>query len=143
MKVDGRVYRTIWPTPDGTAIEVIDQTLLPHRFGTLRIEDLDGAVAAIKSMVVRGAPLIGATAAYGLAIALRAPASDDALRARLSRVNASRPTAVNLRHALDDISTVVAPLAPAKRAEAAWARADAYCDEDVALNRASAKPACR
>jgi methylthioribose-1-phosphate isomerase len=135
MKVDGRAYRTIWPTPDGAAIEVIDQTLLPHRFATLRIDDLEGAVAAIRSMVVRGAPLIGATAAYGLALALRRSGGDEGLEAAYRALLASRPTAVNLRHALDDVRAVVAPLAPARRAEAAWARAAAYCDEDVALNR--------
>ena len=84
-----------------TAIEVIDQTLLPHRFGTMRIEDLDGAVAAIKSMVVRGAPLIGATAAFGLAMALRRGGRRRAAGG-LWRLLASRPTAVNLRYALDD-----------------------------------------
>ncbi|MGD0564990.1 MAG: S-methyl-5-thioribose-1-phosphate isomerase [Roseiarcus sp.] len=135
MKVDGRAYRTIWPTPDGAAIETIDQTLLPHRFATVRIDDLDGAIAAIKTMVVRGAPLIGATAAYGLALALRRAADDDALRGAYSALLASRPTAVNLRYALDDVRAVVAPLAPAKRAAAAWARAGALCEEDVALNR--------
>jgi methylthioribose-1-phosphate isomerase len=135
MKVDGRAYRTIWPTPDGAAIEVIDQTLLPHRFSTRRIEDLDGALLAIKTMVVRGAPLIGATAAYGLALALRRSGRDDALERAYRALLASRPTAVNLRYALDDVSAFVAPLAPAKRAEAAWARAGALCDEDVVLNR--------
>ena len=134
MKVDGRSYRTIWPTPDG-AVEVIDQTLLPHRFATARIETLEGAVAAIKTMVVRGAPLIGVTAAYGLALALRRAADDDALGAAYRDLLASRPTAVNLRYALDDVLAIVAPLAPTKRAEAAWARADALCDEDVALNQ--------
>jgi len=135
VKVDGRAYRTIWPVPDGAAIEVIDQTLLPHRFATVRIDDLDGAVAAIKTMVVRGAPLIGATAAYGLALALRRAADDETLRGAYRALLASRPTAVNLRYALDEVRAVVAPLAPAERAEAAWARAGALCEEDVALNR--------
>ena len=111
MKVNGRAYRTIWPTPDGAAIEVIDQTLLPHRFATLRIDDLDGAVAAIETMVVRGAPLIGATAAYGLALALRRSPTTKRWGAPIARLLASRPTAVNLRHALDDVRAVVAPLA--------------------------------
>ncbi len=135
MKVDGRAYRTIWPTPDGTAVETIDQTLLPHRFATKRIDDLHGAIAAIKTMVVRGAPLIGATAAYGLALALRRSADDDALQSAYRGLLASRPTAVNLRYALDDVRAVVAPLAPAARAEAAWARAGLLCEEDVELNR--------
>jgi methylthioribose-1-phosphate isomerase len=135
MKVDGRVYRTIWPAADGAAIEVIDQTLLPHRFATQRIADLESAVAAIKTMVVRGAPLIGATAAYGLALVLRRSADDDSLQAACRALLASRPTAVNLRYALDDMRAVVEPLAPAARPEAAWARAGAFCDEDVALNQ--------
>jgi methylthioribose-1-phosphate isomerase len=134
VKVDGRPYRTIWPTPDG-AVETIDQTLLPHRFATARLETLEDAVAAIKTMIVRGAPLIGATAAYGLALALRRAADDEALGVAYRALLASRPTAVNLRYALDDMRAVVAPLAPAARAEAAWARAGALCDEDVALNR--------
>ena len=126
MKVDGRVYRAIWPTPDGAAIEVIDQTLLPHRFSTRRIEDLDGAIEAIKTIVARGAPLIGATAAYGLALALRRSGRDDALERAYRALLASRPTAVNLRNALNDVSAVVARLAVEKRAEAAWARAGAH-----------------
>ncbi len=86
-------------------------------------------------MVVRGAPLIGATAAYGLALALTKGADDDALAAAYATLAATRPTAVNLRHALDDVRARVAPLPPSERAAAAWARAAAICDEDVALNR--------
>jgi methylthioribose-1-phosphate isomerase len=134
MKVDGRAYRTIWPTPDG-AVETIDQTLLPHRFATARIDTLEGAVAAIKTMIVRGAPLIGATAAYGLALALRRAADDEALEGAYRALLASRPTAVNLRYALDDVRGATAPLPVAERAAAAWARAGEFCDEDVALNR--------
>src|SRR6202167_599671 len=135
MKVDGRSYRTLWPTADGRAIEVIDQTLLPHSFATRRIGDLDSAVVAIKTMVVRGAPLIGAAGAYGLALALRAKADDASLERAHGALLASRPTAVNLRWALDDVRALVAPLAPRARAVAAWARAAEICDEDVALNR--------
>jgi methylthioribose-1-phosphate isomerase len=135
MKVDGRSYRTLWPTADGRAIEVIDQTLLPHRFATRRIGDLDSAVVAIKTMVVRGAPLIGAAGAYGLALALRDAADDASLERAHGALLASRPTAVNLRWALDDVRARVAPLAPRARAAAAWARAAEICDEDVALNR--------
>ena len=135
MKVDGRPYRTLWPTADGRAIEVIDQTLLPHTFATRRIGDLDSAVVAIKTMVVRGAPLIGAAGAYGLALALRDAADDASLERAHGALLASRPTAVNLRWALDDVRARVAPLAPRARAVAAWARAAEICDEDVALNR--------
>jgi methylthioribose-1-phosphate isomerase len=135
MNVDGRPYRTLWPTEDGRAIEVIDQTLLPHRFATRRIGDLDSAVEAIKTMVVRGAPLIGASAAYGLALALRAAADDAALDNAYRALLASRPTAVNLRWALDDVCGRVRPLPPPDRAAAAWARAAEICEEDVAQNR--------
>jgi methylthioribose-1-phosphate isomerase len=135
MKIDGRHYRAIWPSPEGGAIEVIDQTLLPHDFAIRRVGDLDAAVAAIKTMAVRGAPLIGACAAYGLALALRAGAGDSSLERAYRALLASRPTAVNLRHALDDVRARVAPLPPGERAAAAWARAGAICDEDVVSNR--------
>jgi methylthioribose-1-phosphate isomerase len=131
MKIDGRPYRTIWPTADGQAVEAIDQTLLPHRFATRRIATLDDAFEAIATMVVRGAPLIGATAAYGLALALRQDPSDAGLAGAHRRLAIARPTAVNLRHALDDVSALVARLAPGERASAAWARAAAICEEDV------------
>ncbi len=132
MKIEGLTYRTIWPTREGDAIEVIDQTLLPHRFVTRRVADVDGAIEAIVTMVVRGAPLIGATAAYGLALALRVDpeaAEPDRAYGRLLR---SRPTAVNLRNALEDVAAHVAGLPPSQRAASAWARAGAICDEDVA-----------
>ena len=135
MNVEGRAYRSIWPAADGEAIEAIDQTLLPHRFAVKRIDSLEAAAAAIETMVVRGAPLIGATAAFGLALGLRRAADDAALRAATRRLAATRPTAVNLRNALDDVDAVVRRLPPAARAAAAWARAIAICDEDVALNR--------
>ena len=104
---------------------MIDQTLLPHRFATVRIDDLDGAVAAIKTMVVRGAPLIGATAAYGLALALRRAADDETLRGAYRVLLASRPTAVNLRYALDEVRAVVAPLAAGRTARRPRGRARA------------------
>ena len=121
MKIDGRAYRAIWPTAGGDAIETIDQTLLPHHFTTRRIDTLEAAAQAITTMVVRGAPLIGATAAFGLALALRRGAGDAVLEASYRTLAATRPTAVNLRHALDDVSAVVAPLPPSERAAAAWA----------------------
>jgi methylthioribose-1-phosphate isomerase len=135
MRIDGRPFRSIWPTAEADAVEVIDQTVLPHRFATRRIADLDTAVAAIRTMVVRGAPLIGATAAYGLALALRGAGDDASLESAYRALNASRPTAVNLRHALDDVVSAVAPLPLGERAAAAWARAGAICEEDVALNQ--------
>ena len=131
MKVDGRSYRTIWT--DGGAVEIIDQTRLPHDFVTLRLTTMEEAAHAIRSMQVRGAPLIGATAAYGLCLALARDASDAGLDAAYKTLLATRPTAVNLRWALDDMVRVVRPLPPAKRPEDAWRRAAEICDEDVAL----------
>jgi methylthioribose-1-phosphate isomerase len=133
MNIEGRHYRTIWPLANGGGVEVIDQTALPHRFATLKLETVESAVHAIKTMVVRGAPLIGATAAYGLALALRADPSDAGLRRAYDFLLRSRPTAVNLRYALDDVSATVRGLAPGTRADAAWRRAEEICDEDVAL----------
>jgi methylthioribose-1-phosphate isomerase len=131
MKIDGHPTRTIWLTADGRAVEVIDQTVLPHRFAIRRIENLDDAFHAIATMVVRGAPLIGATAAYGLALALRRDATDQGLDSARRRLAGARPTAVNLRHALDDVAAHVTRLPPAERPHAALARAAAICEEDV------------
>ena len=131
MNIDGRPYRTIWPTSDGQVVEVIDQTVLPHRFVVRRIATLDDAFNAIRTMVVRGAPLIGATAAYGLALALKRDGSDAGLENAYRYLADARPTAVNLRHALDDVRSHVARLAVAERASAAFARAAAICEEDV------------
>jgi len=136
MKVGGRAYRSIWPAADGAAVEIIDQTRLPHDFAVIRLATMDDAAHAIRSMQVRGAPLIGATAAYGVALAMRADPSDTALDAACATLLATRPTAVNLRWALDDVRAHLAPLAPAARAAAAFARAAAICDDDVALNQA-------
>lgn len=131
MKISGRHYRTIWPAGDGRIVEVIDQTKLPHRVETIALRTVDDAARAIKTMQVRGAPLIGATAAYGLAMALRDDASDASLDRAIAYLNAQRPTAVNLRWALEEMRKVLAPLPPARRAEAAYAKAAAICDEDV------------
>jgi methylthioribose-1-phosphate isomerase len=132
MRVGDQHYRTIWVAADGWSVEVIDQTRLPHAFSTLRLVSLDDAAQAIRTMVVRGAPLIGATAAYGLCLALRHDAGDAALTAAYDRLLATRPTAVNLRWALDEMRAALAPLPPARRVEAAYARAAAICDDDVA-----------
>lgn len=135
MNISGRPTRTIWPSADGVAVEIIDQTRLPHAFVTTRLATLEDAAYAIRAMLVRGAPLIGATAAWGLWLALRADASDAALTRAHATLLATRPTAVNLRWALDRVRALVAPLAPADRAEAANRLAREICDEDVALNR--------
>lgn len=136
MNVDGIPYRSIWLAADGWAVEIIDQTKLPHRFETRRLETLDHAARAIAEMWVRGAPLIGATAAYGVCLALRQDGSDISLAAACDTLRATRPTAVNLAWALEDMRTRLAPLPAAERCAAAYARAAEICDEDVAINAA-------
>ncbi len=131
MKINGKPYRTIWPTPDNSAVEVIDQTKLPHRFETLRIASMEEAAHAIRAMIVRGAPLIGATAAYGVALALRVDASEEALDRAHDVLLETRPTAVNLRWALQRICNAVRNRPRDVRADAAWQEAAAICDEDV------------
>jgi methylthioribose-1-phosphate isomerase len=136
MKVDGRHTRTIWLEPDGWSVGAIDQTRLPHRFETIRLTTVGDAARAIATMQVRGAPLIGATAAYGVALALNADPSDAALTAAYAALHAARPTAINLKWALDEMVRAVRPSPPSGRAKAAYARAAAICDEDVAINQA-------
>ncbi|MBF0374729.1 MAG: S-methyl-5-thioribose-1-phosphate isomerase [Alphaproteobacteria bacterium] len=136
MKVNGTPTRTIWPAADGLGVEIIDQTRLPHEFVTLRLDTLEDAERAIRDMLVRGAPLIGATAAYGMALALRDDASDGRLALAYERLHATRPTAINLRWALDEMRARLAPLAASARPAAAYARAAEIADEDVAINHA-------
>jgi methylthioribose-1-phosphate isomerase len=135
MRVAGRPYRTIALADDGWAVEVIDQTRLPHAFGLTRLESLEDTARAIRGMVVRGAPLIGATAAYGIALALRRDPADRALEAAGRALLATRPTAINLARAVRDLTDHLTPLPPAARAQAAYARAAELCDRDVATNR--------
>ncbi len=132
MRVDGVPYRTIWPNGDGS-VGIIDQTRLPHNFETVKLARMEEAAHAIKAMLVRGAPLIGATGAYGLALAMRADPSDRNLAAAYATLYATRPTAVNLRWALDDLRGRLAALGPVERAAVAWRRAAEICDEDVAI----------
>ncbi|MBJ6759918.1 S-methyl-5-thioribose-1-phosphate isomerase [Myxococcaceae bacterium JPH2] len=136
MKVNGHPMRSIWVESDGVSVGVLDQTRLPHAFVKVRLSTAEEAAHAIRSMLVRGAPLIGATAAYGLCLALRVDASDAALKAAHAMLRATRPTAVNLHWALDGMLAALAPLPPAQREAEAWRRAAALCDEDVAINRA-------
>jgi len=136
MRVQGEAYRTIWPRADGAAVTIIDQTKLPHAFVTVDLKTVEDAEHAIRAMLVRGAPLIGATAAFGIWLAMRRDPSDAALDAAHRRLLAARPTAVNLRWALDDMVATLRPLAPSARAEAALARAVAIADEDAAINSA-------
>ena len=135
MKVQGKSWRTIWPEPDGESVGIIDQTRLPHEFTTLTLRTLADAAHAIKSMQVRGAPLIGATAAYGMWLALRRDPSDAELARAHAALLATRPTAINLRWALDRCRAHLAPLPPTTRAAAARALAAGICDEDAAINR--------
>jgi methylthioribose-1-phosphate isomerase len=141
MKVDGTPMRTIWPegadaSGIGAAVGIIDQTRLPHDFATLSLTSADQAAHAISAMLVRGAPLIGATAAYGVALAMKADASDAALARAVALLGATRPTAINLHWALNRMSAALAPVPAAARVAAAWAEAAALCDEDVAINAA-------
>ena len=133
MNVAGVPYRTIRLHADGWSVAVIDQSMLPHEFRLARLQTLGDAVRAIADMVVRGAPLIGATAAYGMALALRQDASDAGLARAYGQLLATRPTAINLRWALDEIRAATAKLPPAERAGAAYHRAGQICDDDVAL----------
>ncbi len=133
MKVEGRHYRTIWVAEDGWTVEVIDQTKLPHVFEVLPLKTCEDAAVAIETMVVRGAPLIGATAAYGMALALREDDSDDGLERANRRLMRTRPTAVNLRWALDEMMAALRNRTRKERPAAAYARAAEICDEDVEI----------
>jgi methylthioribose-1-phosphate isomerase len=136
MKVGGKHIRSIWVGSDGWSIGIIDQTELPHRFATLRLTTLGETAHAIKSMQVRGAPLIGATAAYGICLALHEDASDDALERAYATLLATRPTAINLKWALDEVMAAVRNRPRAERLAAAYRRAAEICNEDVAINQA-------
>lgn len=135
MKVAGQHYRTIWRGQDGS-VEVLDQTRLPHEFSGIRLKTLADAVTAIRTMQVRGAPLIGATAAYGLALALRENPNYATLAQAYDALLATRPTAINLKWALDRMRDVLRREPMETRADTAFATAAAICDEDVATCRA-------
>ncbi len=136
VKVDGRHYRSIWCAGEGQAVEVIDQPRLPHLFEVRALESLEDAAQAIESMVVRGAPLIGAAAAYGVALAMREATSDEALERACRRLLSTRPTAANLRWALEEMLAALRNRHRDERVEAAYRRAAQLCDEDVELNAA-------
>src|ERR1700720_2602455 len=135
MKVDGRHFSSIWLEPDGWSVGAIDQRRLPHDFVVARLTTCDAAVDAIRSMLVRGAPLIGATAAYGVALAMRADGSDAALDHACRTLIATRPTAINLKWALDEMRLALRPLPSSQRAAAAYSRAAGIADEDIAINK--------
>jgi methylthioribose-1-phosphate isomerase len=134
MKVNGKHYRTIWPTSDGRAVEIIDQRFLPHEFRIEKRSTVNEIATAIRDMWVRGAPLIGATAAYGVAIAMLADASDQNLDATWHQLHETRPTAINLKWALDRMRNVLRPMSANERPAAAFTHAAEIADEDVELN---------
>jgi methylthioribose-1-phosphate isomerase len=138
MNVDGAPYRTIWLAADGWSVQVIDQTRLPHEFRIVTLTNLDDGARAIRDMIVRGAPLIGVTAAYALCLALRRDASHAELERATRVLLATRPTAVNLRTALDHMRSVIAGIPESERASAAYRAAAELADEDVRINRAIA-----
>ncbi|MBR1218883.1 S-methyl-5-thioribose-1-phosphate isomerase [Bradyrhizobium sp. U87765 SZCCT0131] len=135
MKVGDRHYRTIWLNDDGHSVDIIDQRWLPHEFRVVTLRTRDDVAAAISEMWLRGAPLIGVAAAYGMAIAMRSDASDAALDAAWDKLHETRPTAINLRWALDEMRAVLRPVPVADRAAAAYRRAAEIAEEDLALNR--------
>ena len=136
MIVGDRRYRTIWLNQDGRSVDIIDQRWLPHEFRVVTLRTVEDAAIAIRDMWVRGAPLIGVTAAYGVAIAMRSDPSDASLDAAWERLLTTRPTAINLRWALNEMRHLLNPLPPGERAAAAYDRAALIADEDVELNRA-------
>lgn len=135
MRVGDKHFRTIWLNDDGRAVDIIDQRWLPHEFRIVTLSSVEDVATAIRDMWVRGAPLIGVTAAYGVAIAMRADPSDEALETVWHTLHETRPTAINLRWALDEMTRLLKPLPVAERADAAYARAAEIADEDVELNR--------
>jgi methylthioribose-1-phosphate isomerase len=139
MKVDGRHFRTIWLDSDGWSVAAIDQRRLPHEFVTARLTTCEEAADAIRSMLVRGAPLIGATAAYGMALAMRDDRSEAAIERAYQRLIATRPTAINLKWALDEMRAMLQRLPPSGRADAAYARAHDIAEQDIAINQGIAR----
>ena len=133
---DPAPYRALVHPPKARYVDVIDQRALPHALVRVKIADAQAAALAIRKMWIRGAPLIGAVGAYGLALALDRDASDEALAKAHAALDATRPTAINLRWALDRVRAKVAPLAPSARADAAWLEADVIAAEDVTINHA-------
>ncbi|GBQ36320.1 S-methyl-5-thioribose-1-phosphate isomerase [Gluconacetobacter azotocaptans] len=135
MKIGNVPYRSVWvDQDDGWSIHIFDQTRLPWTLDVLRLTDMEQVAHAIRTMQVRGAPLIGAVAAYGLALALRVDAADAALERDAALLAATRPTAINLRWAIERMLDRLRPLAPADRVAAAYDEAARICDEDAAQN---------
>ncbi len=139
MQIGNQHHRAIEALPGSGRVRILDQTFLPHEVVWRDLSSAEEAAEAIKGMRVRGAPLIGATAAYGYAMALAEDPSDGNLASAYDTLHATRPTAVNLRWALDRIRSMAAPLAPDQRAPRAWTEALHIADEDVATNEAIGK----
>ena len=135
MKPSPASERSLRLAPDGASVLILDQTLLPHMVKTVRLRTLEQAANAIRTMQVRGSNLIGVTAAYGMALALRADASDSGLELAYSVLIETRPTAVNLRWALDLMRNLLRPMSASRRVHAAYAKAAELLEEDVATNR--------
>jgi methylthioribose-1-phosphate isomerase len=136
VKVDKQNFRSIALADDGWQVVIIDQTRLPHQFETITLDNVNAAADAISTMQVRGAPLIGATAAYGMALAVRLDSSDEAVKNAQQLLLSTRPTAVNLRWALDALSDSLLHLPVDKRVDAAYQFAAQLCEQDVQCNRA-------
>jgi methylthioribose-1-phosphate isomerase len=137
MKIDGTPFRSIWvDETDHWSVRIIDQTKLPWALDLVRITTMDAMAHAIKAMLVRGAPLIGAAAAYGVALAMRNDGSDANLKNAIAVLGATRPTAINLRWALARMEAVLKPLGGNARGDAAYTEAAKICDEDAAVNEA-------
>ncbi|WP_424830644.1 S-methyl-5-thioribose-1-phosphate isomerase [Ruegeria sp.] len=134
MKVNGEHYRSIWWDKASGEVRIIDQRWLPHEFRIVTLKTLDEFATAIRDMWVRGAPLIGATAAFGIAEQMSRDSSDASFDTAYDVLNATRPTAINLRWALDRCRAALMPLAPADRAAQAWQLAQEISDEDVEIN---------
>jgi methylthioribose-1-phosphate isomerase len=135
MNVNGKAYRTIWLNDDGWSVGIIDQTRFPHLFETVALRTVEDAAVAIRDMLVRGAPLIGVTAAYGVTLAMHRDTSDTALAKAYDTLVVTRPTAINLKWALDEMVRTLQPLRPTDRRSAAYRRAAEIADEDVEINR--------
>lgn len=135
MKVNGVHYHSIWYDEANPAVRIIDQRWLPHEFRVVELNSCASAAVAIRDMWVRGAPLIGATAAYGMALQMGSDPSDAALENACRTLRATRPTAINLNWALNDMHSLLLPLPSSERAAAAYRRAAAICTEDVEINR--------
>ena len=133
MHIDGKPFRTIWVEGCFAPVEIIDQAKLPHRFVITRLRNVDDACAAISTMQVRGAPLIGATAAYGIYLALIEDASDTALQRAIANIRQTRPTAINLNWALDRMYCIVKNTPQSKRVVVSFEEANKICEEDIAV----------